>query len=317
VAALKTLVAGLPPDLEAAVAVVLHVSPDAPSHLPHILSRAGPLRATHAVDGEPLHAEHIFVAPPDHHLLVRDGRCIVVRGPREHHVRPAIDPLFRSAVSAFGDRTIAVILSGARADGVAGCAAVSASGGTVIVQRPDEADFPDMPATAIEVDHPDAVLSIAEIAPAIATSVEDWRGAAAMSENGGSAMNLETSYAAFDRAAVEQGQPPGSPSALSCPECGGVLWEVDDGDLLRFRCRVGHAYTAESTLDDQGHAIDEALWSAFRALHEKAVLAERIAARTHASGRERTGKRFEATAREAREQADVIRDVLLRRNAPV
>jgi two-component system chemotaxis response regulator CheB len=315
IAPLKTLAAGLPADLPASVAVVLHVSPDAPSRLPQILAHAGPLRATHAENGEPLEAGRIVVAPPDRHLLVAGGRCVVVRGPRENQARPAIDPLFRSAASTFGDRVVAVILSGARSDGVAGCAAVSARGGTVFVQRPDEADFPDMPEAAIAVDHPSAVLHLSELAAAIAAAVADWRGGAPISDNGQSAMNLENSYAAFDEEVVERGRPPGSSSTVSCPACGGVLWEVDEGELLRFRCRVGHAYTAESTLEDQAEVVDRALWSAFRALHEKAALAERIAARNDVRGRERTRTRFEAMAQEAREQADVIRDVLLQRDA--
>lgn len=312
---LKTLAAGLPPDLPASVAIVLHVSPDVPSRLPQILARAGPLRATHAENGEPLEAGRIVVAPPDRHLLVTGGRTVVVRGPRENQARPAIDPLFRSAASTFGDRVVAVILSGARSDGVAGCAAVSARGGTVLVQRPDEADFPDMPAAAIAVDHPNAVLPLSELAAAVAARVADWRGGAPISDNGESAMNLENSYATFDEAVIERGRPPGSSSTISCPARGGVLWEVDDGDLLRFRCRVGHAYTAEGPLEDQSEVVDRALWSAFQALHEKAALAERIAARNDVQGRERTRSRFEAMAREAREQADTIRDVRLQRDA--
>jgi two-component system chemotaxis response regulator CheB len=283
--------------------------------LPQILARAGPLRAAHAENGEPLEAGRIVVAPPDRHLLVTRGRCVVVRGPRENQARPAIDPLFRSAASTYGDRVVAVILSGARSDGMAGCAAVSARGGTVLVQRPDEADFPDMPTAAIEVDHLSAVLPLSELAAAIAATVADWRGSAPISDNGRSAMNLENSYAAFDEEDVERGRPPGTSSTVSRPACGGVLWEVDDGELLRFRCRVGHAYTAEGTLDNQAQVIDRALWSAFWALHEKAELGKRIAARNDLQGRERTRARFEAMAQEAREQADVIRDVLLRRDA--
>src|SRR5262249_49919901 len=148
VEALTTVAAGLPRDLPAPVAVVLHVSPRSESRLPQILSRAGPLPALHARDGEPLYPGRIYVAPPDHHLLVQDGRCAVVRGPREHHVRPAIDPLFRSAAARFGRRAVGVILSGARADGVAGAAALSRAGGAVIVQDPRDAAFPEMPSKA-------------------------------------------------------------------------------------------------------------------------------------------------------------------------
>jgi len=163
---LKQIAAGLPADLDAAVAVVLHVSPTAESRLPAILERAGPLPAAHARDAEPLAVGRIYVAPPDRHLLAVDGRCAVVCGPRENSSRPAIDPLFRSA-AAYGSRVVAVILSGMMADGAAGAALVSSVGGTVIVQDPDEAEFPAMPTNAIEREHPDCVLPPAAIPAAI------------------------------------------------------------------------------------------------------------------------------------------------------
>jgi two-component system chemotaxis response regulator CheB len=129
-------------------------------------------------------------------------------------------------------------------------------------------------------------------------------------------MSIETSYAALERDAVERESPPGEPSAYSCPACGGVLWEVEDGDVLRFRCRVGHAYTADSALDDQAEGVDAALWAALRALHERASLAERIAARVRSQGSETTGKRFDRIGREALDQAELIRTVLLERDDP-
>jgi two-component system chemotaxis response regulator CheB len=167
---LKEIAAGLPADLDAAVAVVVHVSPTAESRLPAILERTGPLPAGHARDAEPLAVGRIYVAPPDRHLLAVDGKCAVVRGPRENSFRPAINPLFRSA-AAYGSRVVAVILSGTMADGVAGAALVSSVGGTVIVQDPEEAEFPAMPENVIARDHPDCVLPLAAIPKAIAEVV--------------------------------------------------------------------------------------------------------------------------------------------------
>ncbi|HEX6123143.1 MAG TPA: chemotaxis protein CheB, partial [Ktedonobacterales bacterium] len=120
VEALITIARELPHDLPAAVCVVLHVPPHVPSLLPKILAQAGPLPATHARDQEPLLPGRIYVAPPDHHLLARQGHLRVTRGPRENRSRPAVDPLFRTAAHAYGPRVIGVVLSGALDDGTAG-----------------------------------------------------------------------------------------------------------------------------------------------------------------------------------------------------
>jgi two-component system chemotaxis response regulator CheB len=313
--ALKTLAAGLPSDLQAAVAVVVHILARAESHLPQILTRAGPLLAAHPVDGEPLRAGRIYVAPPDRHLVLRDGTCAVVRGPHEHHARPAIDPLFRSAAAHFGANVVAVVLSGARSDGVAGAHSVSVRGGTVIVQDPAEAVFPDMPLNTISSGSPDRVLPVAAIPPAVVEAVEKLTRVAAVREYDPEEMSVETGYALLDRSVIDR-TPPGSPSAHSCPACGGVLWEIDDGDLLRFRCRAGHAYTAESVLDGEAESVEGALWAAFRALQERSALSERLARRVRERGSDVSAARFEQSATEALEQADLIRTLLLERDHP-
>lgn len=179
---LTEIVGALPAELHAAVAVVLHVPPTG-SRLPEILSRSARMPAVHAISGERLDAGRIYVAPPDHHLLVGDGRCIVVGGPRENGMRPAIDPLFKSAALAFGARTVAVVLSGTRDDGALGARAVAAGGGCVFVQDPAEADFPGMPESAIARDHPDRVMAAAKIAPAIVEAVQNLSKAAPVSDN--------------------------------------------------------------------------------------------------------------------------------------
>jgi two-component system, chemotaxis family, protein-glutamate methylesterase/glutaminase len=313
---LKRVFGALPADLDATFAVVLHV-PESGSRLPKILSDNGLLPAKHAEDGELLEAGHVYVAPPDRHLLVRAGRCVVARGPREHGHRPAVDPLFRSAALEFGPRTVAVVLSGALSDGSVGAAAVASQGGTVIVQDPDEADFPSMPAMAITRDHPDCVMPVDEIAAAIVETVRNLPQAVQVRDNGRNEMILETSYATLDRDAVERAAPPGRPSAFACPACGGVLWEVDDSDdLPRYRCRVGHAYTSEAVLDDEAAQVDRALWAAFRALHERAHLSARSARRLRERNAKSAAARFEKLAHEALGQAELIRTVLLERDGP-
>lgn len=131
-----------------------------------------------------------------------------------------------------------------------------------------------------------------------------------MSENGRDEMSLETEYATLDADAIERDGPPGEPSGFGCPACGGVLWQLNDEELLRFRCRVGHAYTAEGAVEAQGECVEAALWTALRALQERAQLSDRLAERVGSAGANHSRGRFEAYAREAREQADVIRRVL-------
>ena len=316
VEALSRLVSDLPADLDAPVFVVLHVSATGISALPSILTRSGPLPAAHATDGERIEAGRIYVAPPDRHLLIEDGVVRVIRGPRENLARPAIDPLFRSAAVANGPRAIAVVLSGARADGTAGADAVSRRGGTVLVQDPGDAEFGEMPRSAIAQDHPDQVLPLERIAPAITEHVRALSEEEEISDDTGDEMSLEARYSALEMDAVERDKAPGDLTPFSCPECGGALWEINQGEFPRFRCRVGHAYETDAVLDDQSNAVDRALWIAFRALLERASMSQRIARRMRkGNGSSATVARFDRMAEEAHAQAAVIRDVLLKRDA--
>jgi two-component system chemotaxis response regulator CheB len=316
VEALSALARGLPEDLDAAVCVVLHLPAGAESRLARILSRAGPLPAVQAHGGEQLTRGHVYVAPPDRHLVVQDSHVLVVRGPHENGLRPSIDVLFRSAALAYGRRTIAVVLSGSRDDGVAGASAVGGRGGCVVVQSPEEALFPSMPSQTVARDSPDRVLPLAELPGAITAAVRRLSEEAPMSENGGDEMSLETEYAMLDAEMLERDSPPGESSVFSCPACGGVLWELEDPDLLRFRCRVGHAYSAHSVVDGQGETVETALWTALRALQERSQLCERLAARVGTRGADRSRERFAAQAEEAREQAEAIRRLLAGPDGP-
>jgi two-component system chemotaxis response regulator CheB len=310
VEALTTLAGGLPEDLDAAVCVVLHLPAAAESRLAHILSRAGPLPAVQARGGERLVSGRIYVAPPDRHLAVRGSHLLVTRGPHENGLRPSIDVLFRSAAVSYGRRAVAVVLSGTRDDGVSGASAVGARGGCVFVQEPADSLFASLPEHTVERDHPDRILPVAQLASAVAAAVGRLSEEVNVSENGDGEMRLETEYATLDADALERDAPPGESTVYACPACGGVLWEIDDGELPRFRCRVGHAYSAEGTVEAQGESVEAALWTALRALQERAQLTERIASRVGAAGAKQSQARFEEFARDAHEQADVIRRLL-------
>ena len=311
VEALTTLVHGLPEDLDAAVCVVLHLPATIESRLAAILSRAGPLPAIQARGGEQLLPGRIYVAPPGLHLTVHSGHTVVARGPHENGVRPSIDVLFRSAAVSYGHRTVAVVLSGARDDGVSGASAVGSRGGCVFVQDPADSLFASLPEHAVSRDHPDRVLPLAQLAAAVADAVRRLSEEVKVSENGARDMRLETQYATLDADALERDGPPGESPLYGCPACGGVLWELEDGELPRFRCRVGHAYSAEGAVEAQGGSVETALWTALRALQERAQLSERLAARVGAAGAKQSQARFEEFAREAHEQAEAIRGLLV------
>jgi two-component system, chemotaxis family, protein-glutamate methylesterase/glutaminase len=306
---LASLVRPLPPDFPAALFIVLHIPPDSTSHLPRILMHKGSLPAAHAVDGEPIVPGRIYIAPPDRHLIVEPGYVRVSHGPRENRARPAVDPLFRSAARAYGSRVISVILSGALDDGTAGAMAVRQQGGISVVQQPEDALFPGMPTSAITNDSPDHILPIAEIPPLLMRLVHD-----PAAKNGGhrvsESIDKEIKLAEIDLDTIEDPNKMGKPSVFACPECGGVLWEMHDGKLLRYRCRVGHAYTADSLLADQTDHLEAALWAALRGLEEKAALAQRLHDRAHERGHHAAALRFAEQAAAAHQHAAIVRGLL-------
>ena len=312
VEALTGLAASLPADLPAAVFVVLHMPTTGTSALPGILSRHGPLPASHAKDGEPVEHGRIYVAPPDHHLLLRPGHVHLARGPRENGHRPAVDPLFRSAARDYATRVVGVVLSGALDDGAAGLLAIKSRGGVTVVQDPDDALYPGMPGNALEVTEVDHVVPAGAMGELLARLVTE--PAAQPPGPAPADMKLEVEVEGFSLEAME-GEHPGQPSGFSCPDCNGVLWAIQDGGMQRFRCRVGHAWSPESLMTRQSEALEAALWIALRSLEERAALARRLAEPARNRGHRITATRFEEQASEAQNAARVVRDLLLDRDS--
>ena len=311
VEALVELAAGLPRDLDAAVFVVLHLPIDAQSHLPQILDRAGPLDATHATDGEPVRPGRIYVAPPNHHLLLEHGRARLTVGPRINGVRPAIDVLFQSAARAYGPRLIGVVLSGTLQDGTLGLDAIKLRGGVAIVQDPDEARFPSMPRSALEripVDHCARVGEIPALLSGLTAGPPEASGEA---RTGAMADDPNVNFPLGDE--------PSSPSelekqydhasGLSCPNCNGSVWERTDGTNTRIECRVGHAFSVEAFLGEQAVALEDALWSAINSLQERATTLRRFADRI-TSGQ--TAADYVRRADEVERHARLLREGLIR-----
>jgi two-component system chemotaxis response regulator CheB len=297
------LVGGLPSDLPAAVFVVLHLPAGGSSLLPPILDRAGPLPAQAAVDGARIDRGRIYVAPPDCHLTLEDGVIRALGGPKENGHRPAIDPLFRSAAEIFGPRAVGVVLSGALDDGTLGLRTIKTHGGRTIVQDPETALHTGMPRSAIRYVAPDRVLSPEEIAAEIVELARQPIGRG-NNRRSGSTMDDQERVA---KQASEAPQP-GEETGLTCPECGGAIWQSDDEGVVSFRCRIGHAFAAETFLVEQAHTVEASLWAGLRLLEERAVLMRRLAERFRSQPKTSAG--FEQNAAELETHAAALTKML-------
>jgi two-component system chemotaxis response regulator CheB len=307
VEALGRLAGSLPEDLRAAVLVVLHVPSEGTSLLPSILSRQGPLPAEHARSGERVRHGRVYVAPPNRHLMLHDGLVRLSNGPRENGHRPAVDTLFRSAARAVGPAAIGVILSGALDDGMAGLAAIRTRGGVAVAQEPDDALYPAMPSSAIEqvgVDHVVPAAAMGKLLSAL--TKEPLEGDPPPVPDG---MLVEVEMAEMT-AGVNEARHPGRPSGFSCPDCNGVLWEIQDDEIFRFRCRVGHEWSPGGLLAQQTDGIEAALWIALRSLEERGALSRRLARSAEERDHQITARRFHEQGAEAEHGAALVRALL-------
>jgi two-component system, chemotaxis family, protein-glutamate methylesterase/glutaminase len=296
VEALSSFAASLPAEFSAAVLVVLHIPSGGRSALPKILSRVGKLPARHPADGEPLTPGVILVAPPDRHMVVNRGKVHLIVGARENGHRPAADVLMRSVAESLGPRCAGVVLSGTMDDGAAGLSAVRAAGGLTLVQDPEEAAFAGMPGAAIQDAVPQFVGPVARLADRIC----DWLA-------GEPATPREE---AMRPAEPAQTANPGHLTPLTCPECGGTLWHHDDYGAPRYRCRVGHAFSADNLMLGNQAAIEAALWAAIVALDERADLARRVVKRLESSGGTSQVARYRQDIAAAEQRAEVLRGLV-------
>ncbi|MDP4026760.1 chemotaxis protein CheB [Methylobacterium sp. NEAU 140] len=307
IAPLRAILADLPADLPAVVLVVLHIPARGPA-LVRSLANAGPLAVHQAEDGLRLERGHVYVAVPDHHLIVFDGHITLGRGPRENMTRPAIDPLFRSAALHHGPRVVGVVLSGLLSDGAAGLDAIERCGGVALVQDPAEAEFPEMPTRARQATTAGLSLPAAAIAGTLSDLVRQPAGPRLTVPE---ELAFEVEVAAGGQAGTALLTRFADPVALSCPDCGGVLSKVRGGRPLRFRCQVGHAYGADALAHEQEDRVDEAMRVALRIIEERAELVSRMATDERRCGRAALAELHEARAREYRERANTIREAVL------
>ena len=306
---LVKLCRSLPKDLSAAVMIVLHTPATSVSLLPEILSRAGSLPARHARNEEEIRPGNIYIAPPNHHMLVNKNRLYLTLSPRENGHRPAVDSLFRSAAQAHGPHVIGIILSGTLGDGAMGLLEIQRAGGTTIVQDPSEALFSGMPVSAIQKTRVDFILPSKDISTKLVELVN------------GNSIRMEVNQMEPDEHIgekqlkedreqfknIEKNSPR---QLLTCPDCGGILWEMCDSKVLGYRCQIGHQFSEESLGVSQANSVETALWAAVRLLEERGALAARMATRAGEQGLRRSEQRFSEMETDASQTAAIIRNLI-------
>ena len=295
VQALTAFFKALPADVEAAFLVVLHIPAHSPSRLDQILSRATSLPVVVAEDGEPLVSRRVYVASPDKHLMVTPQGIRLSRGPKEGRARPSIDVLFRSAAVAFQARVIGIVLSGMLDDGTAGLWAIKDHQGVALVQDPVEALHAPMPQSAIAHVQVDLVGTVQALCHRVALLAGKE---VAMREDPDSSepLGIET-HIALGGSGLKAGvMNLGKVSKYTCPDCHGVLVQIEEGSIVRFRCHTGHAYSLKSLIAEVNESIDKGLWSALRAGEERVMLIRQVAEMANAAGQSHEAQRCQVHA---------------------
>jgi two-component system, chemotaxis family, protein-glutamate methylesterase/glutaminase len=310
---LVDLVSQLPADLPVPVFVVMHVPASHPSQLPAILSNAGPFRAIHPEDGTKIERGVIYVAPPDHHLLVDGGYVAVKRGPKENGFRPSIDALFRSAAYAYGHGAIGVVLSGALNDGTSGLWTIKRLGGIAIVQDPYEAKYPSMPRSALEYVEADYKVRSTEIAPLLARLTQEQPSPETDRKNLEEGLEeriaKEVQIAAGSNISHKSVLDLGELTTFACPDCHGALIRIKEGNLSRFRCHTGHGFTEDVLLEKVMQTTGEMIWQVTRGLQEAEMVLEHMGQHIRDQGDSARAEKFFAKAREIASRAVRFQDV--------
>jgi Chemotaxis response regulator containing a CheY-like receiver domain and a methylesterase domain len=313
VRALQVLASQLPLSFPAPVVVVQHIG-SFHSTLPQLMRRGSRLLVTHALDGEKLRAGQIYVAPPDHHVLVDKTSIRLSRGPKEHHTRPAIDPLFRSAALTWGNAAIGVLLTGLLDDGTAGLQAIKDHGGIAVVQDPGDAETPSMPLSAIRHVHVDRIVRLAEMGETLSAILAEE--SAPPVERQEPAVIHENEILLAQGDFMEHLKAIGTPSSFVCPDCKGGLWEIERAKPRRFRCHTGHAFTLRSLLHAQAEGTDMALWTAYQGLQEKEMLLKSLAEDRRAAEEAEEAARLESEAEHVRQHGEILRGMIERLPSP-
>ncbi|QMW06235.1 chemotaxis protein CheB [Spirosoma foliorum] len=306
--AIQQLIAHLPPDLDAAIFIVWHMAPTVQGVMPQALRKLTTFPVAHAVSNELIRMNRIYIAPPDHHLLLENDHVRLTHGPKENRFRPAIDPLFRSAAYAYGNRVIGVILSGALDDGTAGLWTIKEYGGMALVQDPKEAPVSAMPESAIRQVTIDAIAPIAQLATLLVQLVgQEVDPTSSIPVNQDKKTKTEIRIAAEDTALGNTMAQFGQFSAYACPDCHGVMIKIEEGSLVRYRCHTGHAYSADSLLASVTGKIEESLYSALRGMDERVILLNQLGDQFAAANKPRQAALYFQLAQVDQQWSELLR----------
>lgn len=279
--ALSAVLTAIPAGIPAAIFVVQHLAADRESHLCELLGDVTSLPVSSPRDNEVFSTGRVYVAAPDHHLLLGDDRVRVLRGPQENRYRPSIDALFRSAARSHGSRVIGMVLTGYLDDGTVGLQTIKQRGGITVVQDPQEAEYPSMPRIALRYVKIDHTVPIAGAGALLVRLVAEPPAAQADFPIT-PAIEIESNIAEQTmntREFLESVERIGERTTYTCPDCNGAIWQIGDDEPLKLRCHVGHSFTGEIFSAEQSQNIETALWSAIRIMEEKVTFSRQLAAR--------------------------------------
>lgn len=307
--AIKRIVKDLPSDIDASIFIVWHMAYNVQGILPTVLSKLTSIYTAHAYDKEEIKPNRIYVAPPDRHLIIEEGRVRLTHGPKENRFRPAVDPLFRSAAYHYGNRVVGIVLSGALDDGTAGLWRVKESGGIAIVQDPYDAEVPSMPESALHEVAVDYCVPVAEIPTLLSRlSKEKIVPVADVAEDEKTAEEID--IATGDNALKQGSLNMGELSPFTCPECHGVLSKIVEGNIERFRCHTGHAYSVDALMATLTEDVEVSLYNALRGIDESILLLNHVGDHLAEANQPKLAALYFKKAKEAEERGNVIRTTL-------
>lgn len=306
--AIKTIIKALPSDFLPPIFIVWHTGADVQGVMPGVLNKLNSIVAAHAVDHELIEPNRIYIAPPDHHLLLEDGYIRLTHGPKENYFRPAVDPLFRSAAYSYGTRVIGVVLSGGLDDGTAGLWRIKNNGGSAIVQDPQDAEAPSMPESAlreVEVDFCAPVSEIAGILTKIAAG-----GIAVNAVIKDKKTEMENRSTTGDKQGAKKSFEMGELSPFTCPDCRGVLSKIVEGGISRFRCHTGHAFSADTLLATLTRRVENDLYTALAGMDESIWLLNHMGDHLAEINQTQVAAFYFIKAKETETHSDAVRDTI-------
>jgi two-component system chemotaxis response regulator CheB len=306
--ALTEFVSQLKSDMDASIFIVMHLSRKGISDfLVHRLQQYTLLPCEIARDQAPIEKGKIYIASPNHHLLIKEDRIIIGYGPEENRWRPSINVLFRSAAVSFGNYCIGIILTGLLDDGTSGMIAIKRCGGVCIVQDPNEAEYPDMPLAVLNSMEVDYCISLADMG---FTLKELTKNGIVQTKDIPEDIRREAEIAEKAATGIDVVNAMGVQIPCSCPDCGGTLWSLTEGTNTKYRCHVGHSYSEADLVIKQAHYLEATLWVALRMMEERKNLLYKLEKDSRKRGANTIASGHEEKKNELQAHIDRLKEIL-------